>query len=170
MTRTPVRPNETDKDPIWGIYKSYPIIGANNDGTLYHYQWQKIIDALNLLLAHTTSGGGLPNNSQLSVKVVEESYNMAKEDAVLLVKHSTPITITLPTNLTSVDAGRIYYIKDSLGLSENHPITIIAQTSYIDSPPSSLNPNPDTTDGTFIIDENYAAINFVWVGTYWHIL
>ena len=175
MTSNVIVPPQNDADPIWNIYRTFPIIGANNDGTIYHHQWQKIIDALNLLLSMSgnTGGGGIPGGGGGTVHLTPVSsniYEMQPIDTVLLVSPSSLTTITLPQTLTPTNVGSAYIIKDTLGVSEQHPIVISPGNSYIDSPSSSPNQNPDLINGNMILSENFGSLTFIWTGSYWNII
>jgi hypothetical protein len=172
MTSNVIVPPQNDADPIWNIYRTFPIVGANNDGTIYHHQWQKIIDALNLLLSMSgNTGTGVPGTGgTVHITPVSSNYTMLPIDTVLLVSPSSLTTITLPQTLTSTDVGKMYFIKDSLGVSETHNIVISPGATYIDSPSSSPNQNQDLINGNAIIDENFACLTFCWTGSFWHII
>lgn len=168
MISTPIRPDDSDKDPIWGIFRTYPIIDVNNDGTIFHEQWQAIIDALNFLLA--SSGSSVPGGP-FNIVVATANHIMDETTDVVLVKQSGPILITLPQTLNASDVGKIVHIKDALGVSEQFSITITAgAVAYIDSPIVSPNQNTDTVAGDFIVEENFASIMLIWIGTAWNVI
>lgn len=173
MTSTPIRPDDSDKDPIWGIFRTYPIIDANNDGTIFHEQWQAIIDALNFLLA---SSGSSVAGGPFNIEVATADHEMDEVVDIILVKQSAPILITLPQTLDPSDVGKIVHIKDALGISEEFPITITAGPTDIDGFPyievkaTSPKQNTDMNAGNFIVEEDFASVVLIWVGTYWNVI
>jgi len=168
MISTPIRPDDSDKDPIWGIFRTYPIIDANNDGTIFHEQWQAIIDALNFLLAST--GSSVPGGP-FNIVIATADHIMAETTDVILVKQSSPILITLPQTLDASDVGKIVHIKDALGLSEQFPVTITAGgVAFIDAVFPGPQQNSDMVDGDFIVEENFASVMLIWIGSAWNVI
>lgn len=58
--------SELKKDPKWGIYTNYPLIGKRNESKYLHDNWNQIVEALNYLLAELGGPG------QISITQVPE--------------------------------------------------------------------------------------------------
>jgi hypothetical protein len=105
-----------------------------------------------------TNGGSIVSTpaavQSLGVTSINANLTIAPSDSfvVIITDTNAPRVITLPL-ASSVVAGRLYIIKDKDGLSNDNPISIVAQGS-------------DLIDGsaTFNIDSNKAATMIICDG------
>lgn len=96
---------------------------------------------------------GLPGDGVLASQVVTGSTVLASSaTGLVLVQHTAPCTITLPT---SPSLGQLLTIKDALGHSATWPITITAGASTIEGAAS------------LTIEFNWSWVSLAYMGTGW---
>jgi len=88
----------------------------------------------------------------IDVATVTGSYNVTLDDDMIAVDTSGGVaTINLPT--TGLEAGKKYYIKDSVGNAYYNPITVDAGSGFdIDG------------DQSGIINTNYGSVELIYIG------
>lgn len=104
---------------------------------------------------NTGSSIALFGSQRVAIQTITANYTVdtTQTSYVILCNHTAAITITLPT----ATSGRTFIVKDITGKAATFPITVSGAV---------------TIDGmsSYVITQNYAAVQFVSNGTLWFVL
>lgn len=86
--------------------------------------------------------------------VDQESYSASSVEYFLPVITGTVTTITLPSGT----AGKIFIVKDALGICDTEPIIVTATSSTIDG------------EANYILNTPWASIGLIYNGVEWNVV
>lgn len=113
-------------------------------------------DDLDLLINYQSPIPGPPGSPGLVpvTDVIGPTYTALPTDYFLCVLTNAPVTVTLPTGITST----VYIVKDCFGDSVNNPITIQGTGGQL-------------IDGsTAIVNTNFGSVTVIFNGVDWSIV